>query len=228
MWKFTFLFLIIILSCRSDDLSPDPGSVGYLFFPLELGSFIEYEVEETMYQFELETITNFQRRTEVVDSFINQAGEITYVIHQFERTFSDQEWDFVQTNSARLTATQGILIEGNLPLLKLSFPIAAGKIWDGNALNTMDKDEFAMDSLFSVYITQAQDTISETLTVIQEDNQDFVVNLVTNYEIYGLGIGLVYKEEVNLRYCTADDCIGQQRIDNGRIVKQSLINYGQE
>ncbi|MEM6523784.1 MAG: hypothetical protein AAGF85_03015 [Bacteroidota bacterium] len=228
MWRFTLLSLIIFISCNDDGQSPDPRSVGYLFFPLQGGNFIEYEIEETIYQFEMATTTNFQRRVVVVDSFQNQAGEITHVLHRFERPSADHPWEFVQTNSARLNATQGIFVEGNIPLLKLSFPISAGRTWDGNALNSMDTDQFVMDSLFAQFVTASQDTIAETLTVIQEDNQDFIANLITNYEIYGLGIGLVYKEEVNLRYCTEDDCIGQQIIDNGRIFRQSLIDYGQE
>ena len=175
---------------------------------------------------ETPNLVTYQKRTEVVDSFQNQAGEITYILHCFRRSSSNLEWEFEQTNSARRTATQGIFIEGNTPLLKLSFPISAGKMWNGNALNTMDEDLFEMDSLFSGYITQAQDTIPETLTVIQEDNQDFIANLITNYEIYGLGIGMVYKEEIDVRYCTDDPCIGQQIIDNGRIFRQSIINYG--
>ena len=220
------LFCFLILACNSDEIDPDFIGVGYPFFPLNVGDFRVYDIEEINYQFEMATTSNFQFRTEVVDSFENQAGETTYVIHTFERPDSAEDWDFIQTNSARLTDTQAILIEGNIPELKLVFPIATGKTWDGNALNNLESDEFVMDSLFVPYITVAGDTISETLTVIQEDNQEFIVNLISNHEIYGLNMGLVYKEEIDLKYCREDDCIGQQVVDNGRIFRQSLVEYG--
>ena len=224
VYVFTFL---VLLACSKDEVVSEARDIGYPFFPLCVGAFIEYEASETLYQFETSNTTNFQIRTEVVDSFQNQAGEVTYVLHNFERLTDHDEWEFMETNSARVTDNQVIFIEGNVPILKLVFPIAPGRTWDSNVFNNNEPDDFIMDSLYAQYITFSGDTIPETLTIIQEDNQDFVVNLITNYEIYGLGLGLVYKEEVDLRYCRDDDCIGQQVIDNGRIFQQSVISYGQ-
>ena len=64
--------------------------------------------------------------------------------------------------------------------------------------------------------------------MIQEDNDDFTVNLIRRFEIYGQDIGLVYKEEIDLRYCTEQECIGQQIIESGQELRQSLLEYGQE
>lgn len=215
-----------MFSCGGDDVSPNPDRVGYSFFPLEVGRYQIYNVEERLFVFQNFSIDSFQMRLEVVDSFRNQSGEFTYVLHQFMRPGPDDEWTFVQTNSARRTATQAIFVEGNRPELKLSFPIEAGRTWDGNALHVSDPDEYQMDSLFSTYITNIGDTVDQTLTVIQEDNQDFIVNQVTRHEIYGLNIGLVYSEQVDLEYCGDPDCIGQQIVENGRIFKQTLVEYG--
>ena len=85
-----------------------------------------------------------------------------------------------------------------------------------------------MDSIFSTYVTPAGENIPETVTVVQEDNQDFTVNLVRRFEIYGRHIGVVYKEEIDLSYCTDEDCIGQQVIESGSELRQSLVEYGQE
>ncbi len=222
---FIFIWLLTI-SCSQDDVSVDPVRVGYPFFPLEVGQYQVFDVEETVYTFQNAETESFQIRLEVVDSFLNQAGEFTYVIHQFERIDEMNDWGFLQTNSARRTTNQAIFVNGNLPELKLSFPIEAGRAWDGNALNTLEPDEYEMDSLFSTFITLRGDTINQTLTVIQEDNQDLIVNQVTRHEIYALNIGLVYSEQVDLEYCGDPDCIGQRVVENGSIFKQTLIEYG--
>ena len=82
-----------------------------------------------------------------------------------------------------------------------------------------------MTDLFSSYITPEQDTIPNTLTVIQEDNQDFIVSLDQRREIYAQGVGLVMKEVILLNYCTNPDCIGQQIVESGRKLTQYLLEY---
>ncbi|TRX51392.1 hypothetical protein FNH22_24180 [Fulvivirga sp. M361] len=217
-----------LLSCQEEGALPDTVAVGYNFFPLQLGDFRVYEVEEITHSSQGATVDSFQIRVDVVDSFRNQAGGITYVLSQFTRVSSLEEWKFEKTNSARLTGVQGIFIEGNVPFLKLSFPISAGKTWDSNALNALDEDLFEMDSLFSPYTTTRDIQMPQTLTVIQEDNQDFTVNFIKRHEIYGLDIGLVYSEDINLAFCIEESCLGQQIVENGKEIRRSLIDYGTE
>ena len=216
----------LLLGCQDEVLEADPVGVGYNFFPLNLGDFRIYDVEEITYSSQGPEMNSFQMRTEVVDTFQNQAGGITYVISELRRDTPSDEWEFVQTNSARLTETQAMFADGNVSFLKLSFPISAGKTWDANALNSMDEDLVEMDSLFVPYITSAGDSIPETLTVILEDNQDVIVNLVRSYEIYGLDIGLVYFEEIDRFFCVEETCLGQQIIEEGTEIRQTLIAYG--
>lgn len=218
--------MISFFACQQDEPEADPVAVGFNFFPLAVGDFQVYEVEEVTHSSQGAVTGNFQRRVEVVDSFQNQTGTVTYVLHEFRRETDAQEWEFVATNSARRTPFQGILNEGNVPVLKLSFPISAGKMWDSNALNGFESDLFEMDSLFVPYITARGMLIPETLTVIQENNQDFTVNLERDHEIYGLNIGLVYSENIDLSFCIEEACLGQQIIEEGREVRQTLIEHG--
>ena len=226
-WVYIAFFLMALAACHGDE-ELDPARVGYNFFPLQVGIYVVYDVEEITYSFESSITENFQLRTQVVDSFMNQAGNLTYIMYEWRRSSPGDDWEFVQTNSLRRNATQGVFVEGNVPFLRLSFPIAAGKSWDGNVLNSQPEDVYEMDSIFSTYVTPAGENIPETVTVVQEDNQDFTVNLVRRFEIYGRHIGVVYKEEIDLSYCTDEDCIGQQVIESGSELRQSLVEYGQE
>ena len=227
---YAVVFLVMIMACQDngEEGELDPVRLGYEFFPLQVGAYIIYDVEEITYSSERSITTNYQLRTQVVDSFMNQAGSLTYVLHELRRDSPDDAWEFIQTNSLQRNETQGVFFDGNVPFLRLSFPVVAGKTWDGNALNAEPEDLYEMDSVFSAYITPSGQNIPETLTVIQEDNDDFTVNLIRRFEIYGQDIGLVYKEEIDLRYCTEQECIGQQIIESGQELRQSLLEYGQE
>ena len=231
MWKISSLlfisFMLIFGACDTDEVEPDEERLGSDFFPLTIGSYNVYSVEQIDYKITGEVETrNFERKVEVIDSFRNQAGTLSYRIHYFERISEADPWEFSTAWQARKDGNQAVLIEENVPYIKISFPIEDGKIWNGNALNALDTNLYVMDSLFTEYITPAQDTIASTLTVIQGDNQDFTVELDRRFEIYGLNTGLVYKEDIALQYCTDTDCLGQQEIEAGHEYRQYLIESG--
>lgn len=231
MRKNWLIYLVITVfglgACTSEEVEPDETRLGADFYPLEVGSYSIFQVENVDYKVTGEVVTSsFQLKTEVVDSFLNQTGSISYIIRYSERLSESEDWEVSHAWTARKSSNQVVLVEENVPFVKLSFPIEDDKVWDGNILNTLPQDDYQMDSLFSQYITPAQDTIASTLTVIQGDNQDFTVELDRRYEIYGLHTGLVYKEDVMLQYCTDTDCLGQQQVETGHDYKQYLIETG--
>lgn len=216
----------MLFSCNSDEPIPDTSRIGFQFFPLQVGQSSIYEVEEINYLITGVVETNFfQLKVDVVDSFINQTGELNYVIHRFRKQGNDTDFSFTEAWSARVTDNNVVESEGSIPFIRISFPLEAGKEWDGNAPNAMEQDIYRMDSLFSKYITSNKDTIPSTLTVIKGDNQDFIVELDRRFDIYGADIGLVYQEDIRLMYCTEADCIGQQIISSGREYRQTLISH---
>lgn len=224
---FTVVALVFLLhSCDSNDPVPDESRVGFQFFPLQVGQSSIYDVEEINYLITGVPDTNqFRLKVDVVDSFISQSGELNYVINRFKQQEDETEFTFLETWSARINANNAIEIEGAVPFVRISFPLDVGRTWDGNSLNVLDEDMYEMDSLFAPYITVNQDTIDRTITVIQGDNQDFVVALDRRFEVYGEGVGLVYREDIQLSYCTEDDCINQQIVESGREFRQTLVSH---
>lgn len=214
------------MSCDDEDPIINTSRVGFQFFPLQVGQSSIYEVEEISYFITGDVDTNrFELKMDVVDSFLNQSGELNYIIHRSIKEDAAEEFSFLETWSAIVDDNRAIEIEGSTPFIRISFPLSAGKEWDGNSINTLDEDTYEMDSLFSTYITTNNDTINSTLTVIQGDNQDFVVELDRRFEVYGENVGLVYREDIQLVYCTDEDCIGQQIIESGRELRQTLISH---
>ena len=221
----TFLMLLGLCVSCNDDSGPEPDfGDGRDFFPLDPALTLIYRMEEISFFPSVDTL-NFQLRVQVVDSFENQAGGVTYIQHLFTRNTAHDPWQFLRAWSARLEENRAIQTEENVSFVKLFVPIAENLEWDGNAFNVLEKDTYRMVDVFSSFITPAEDTIPNTLTVIQEDNQDFIVSLDRRKEIYAQDIGLVFKEVILLNYCTHPHCIGQQIVESGTKLTQYLLEY---
>ena len=232
-------FLIIItglLSCSDDGdqiIASDAG-----FFPLEAGSFYLYDIEETIFSSlqQSESFT-YELRVEVTGSFDNTVGGVTYVLQRFRKDSGSTDFQTLETWSSRVEPTQVVVSEGNISFVKLAFPLVSGKQWNGNALNSLggeqvcgDSGSFACDlyeiSNAGFSFQAAGTTFDDTIEVTQNNNSDIIVGQDIRKEVYARDVGLVYKESTVLEFCTVGDCIGQQQVEKGFLLKQTLKAYG--
>ncbi len=219
------ILLIAALGCQDTELEPDQSVYGYEYFPLSTGTFQVYEVTQTDYLNTGDIVTEgFQIKHEIAESFTS-GDEETFIINRFTRFSESDDWEYLNTWQSRRTDFNAVVTEGNLTLLKLVFPIEVGTPWNGNSFNAMDQDDYVVDSLNFPFTLNDQN-FENTLTVIQADNQDFIVSLDKRFEIYGKDVGLVYKEIVNLNYCADEGCLGQQIVETGIEYRQLLIDFG--
>ena len=238
--KYLLFFLLALLfwTCTSnDELAIKDDST---YFPLHVGSYFIYDIEETTY-----SVINgqedlfYQLKMALVDSFQNNTGGITYVMHRSTRNNPATIFEYLDTWSARIESTQLVVNEGNLAFIKLVFPIGIGRTWNGNALNNLEGDDPCGDNgtiLCDLYKIEAigvpfefnGESLVETIEVVQNNNMDVIVKQDVRKEIYARNIGLVYKESSILNYCTVGSCIGQQQIDDGYKLKQTLVEYGKD
>jgi hypothetical protein len=224
----------VVLSCDNGDF--DPLQKDYNYFPLQKGLYHVFDVQEIRYALSVAETLNYQLKTVVVDSFPNNEGTFTYVIHRSKRTEPSDEWAPDETWSARIDRKEAIVTEGNVSFVVLNFPVGKGTKWDGNAYNTLINPSTGDGvDLYEITETGSQfetgnETYSDYIQVTQEDNQEFIVFQDKRIEIYGRNRGLLYKEITQLKYCNDEDrnCVGQQLVDEGLIYKQSLIEYGQD
>lgn len=232
------LATLVLLSCSDDEELP-AGSEGD-FFPLETGTFFLYDVDETVYS-GLQQSAHFKYELKVVvaDSFVNSAGGSTYVLQRFRKDSASADFQVLETWSARVEPSQVVVNEGNLSFVILAFPLVVGKQWNGNAINSLGGEEvcgenptFACD-LYEIADTgfsfeAGGQTFTETLEVVQNNNADLIVGQDIRREIYARKVGLVYKESTVLEFCTVGECIGQQQIEKGFELRQTLKAYGKE
>lgn len=218
-------FALLAVSCSKDEFrTPD---IGLNYFPLRTGYYQTYNVNETVYsEVTAPEKRVYQLKVEVADSFPNtgEAG-YTYVLRRSKRANENVAWQDLDTWSVRENDRELVVTEGNRPFLKLAFPVRKGNAWNGNKFNNLDADEYEIQALDEPF-TAGGTTFEQALVVNQENNEDLIVFQDNREEVYARNVGLIYKQTTQLRYCTSDDCLGQQKIKSGIIYKQEIIAYG--
>lgn len=214
------------MACDAEESTP--VDIGLDYYPLQTGNYYIYNVEETIYS-EVAPVDTliYELMVEVNDSFPNPEGNYTYVMNRSKRSDENAAWEDLDTWSVRGNDREVVVNEENIPFVKLAFPARKGSRWNGNRFNNLEADEYevtAFDETFDAGGT----TFDKALTVLQENNEDFIVFLDKREEVYARGVGLVYKETTQLSYCTTEDCVGQQKIKSGRIYKQQISDYGMQ
>jgi hypothetical protein len=214
-----------VLGCDDGEVEAKQDR-GYDYFPLHVGRFQVYDVTEINYAaFEDPDTSMYQLRSEVVDSFPVTGGEYTYVIHRFSRETDSDEWEFLDTWSGRFGGEEAVISEGNVPYLKLAFPLAKGLIWNGNKYNGSDDDEYELTDI-DVPNSVNGNSFEQSAVVEQEDYDDMVTKTDQRVEVYARGVGLIRKVTTILNYCTDPICLDEQIIESGIYYKQEISEYG--
>ena len=218
------LISMLLAACQGSEISLTAETSDY--FPLEKGVYQVYEVHEKRYRSggAVEEST-YELKTEVSDSFPSGSGIFTYVLHRSTRSSPDNLWQPLDTWSVRRDQREVIVTEGNTPYVKIKLPYLTANRWDGNAYNTLGADEYMFNE---VDVPRDFEGISFNRTVLvqQEHNDDPIVFRDEREEIYAADAGLVYKKLIQLRYCTDDACLGQQKIQEGTEMTMVIREYG--
>ena len=218
---------ILFLACEST-VEPDPSQVGYEYYPLEIGQFRTYDVVEIKFSISNEPDTSiFQLKEVVADTFMDNTGQINYILQRYVREFEEEEWAIDSLWSTYRNDVQAVLAENSIPVIKLVFPIADLKEWDANGLNSWESDKFEMRDLAKPYEVQGL-MFPETINIIQEETLDSLISLDFRQEIFALNVGLIEKTDSRLNFCQVETCYAQKIIEEGRIYRQKLSDYGLE
>ncbi len=227
---FFLLILLILPACGSED--PINTDIGIDYFPLKTGSQWIYNVEETSINLSVETKVEYELRVTVVDSIKNDLGLYTYIFLRETRATEMDAWQSLNTWSTMFSNNQVIQNEANLNLVKLIVPLFEGSRWNGNQYNNLPDNGNLFNGQNSATYQAIEfdkpvslDTnlsFDKTTTVVQNDFTDPIVGTDQRKEVYARTVGLIYKEVIQLEYCTDDPCLGQQRVDKGVRYNQTL------
>ena len=222
------MFVYFLSGCENSTLEITPEEMGYYFFPLERGIYRDYKVHRIEYSVlgNHDTLDYFLKE-QVADSFLNQAGGISYKLERYTKTSDTLTWQLDSVWTVTKSTTNVVVVENNVPFVKLVFPVKEQKKWDGNAFNVRSEELYTYEYTFQPIVI-GERNYNSTLKVIHQDNPDNIVMTDIRNEIYAENIGLIYKESIILHYCTDNECLGDLIIEQGINYKQELIEHGKE
>jgi hypothetical protein len=189
---------------------------------LQVGKYIIYRLDSTQFvNFGQSTLKlYYQAKDEIDAAIVDNLGRPGFrVIRYLRDTAGSGPW--VPNSTYMIVPTDQVLevIEDNFRYQKLRKPILEGYNWKGNSYLSLYSDDQAweyyylddwdytyenVNSPFTVFNNQVVDS---TITVDQRDEISGPVNDPNYYseinysvEVYGKGIGLVYKEFLHKQY----------------------------
>ena len=183
---------------------------GYEYFPLEVGKFIDYQVDSIVFD-----DTQSGNSTDTISFFVRERiarvdeenGDSVYVIERLARPTMDDPWELKDVWSAELNETEAIRSEENQRFLRLSFPLDEGKTWNSTAYLDPNVDVPVGTEFIKVYSNWFAEVISlntngtvgdfdfnnnDLLTVYQANDTN-KIEIRVMIEQYAKDIGLVYR-----------------------------------
>lgn len=225
VFLFSILILMALISCKQGN-EPVVDALGLNYFPLTKGDYRVYDVEEINYNLDgsIDTST-FQLREEIGEELPWQDGK-AYRLENYMKVSEMSPWVADSVWSVRRNNYHLVVVENNVPVIILSFPVNEGKKWDGNALNTKESDEFFMENVGMPYLSGNQD-YPKTLTMYREDFLDPIQITRDNYhmQVFADRIGMIYRIDKDIQYCDPTQCNDQGIIEYGRVVEYTLNEY---
>lgn len=207
---------VFFASCSKEIVRPSDSDD---YFPLRVGKYVLYDVDSTVYDnFSKTTYRNhYQMRYEVVDSFMDGQGRLSYAINVYERPESKDEFYARDVIHITKTASGVEWTQSNVKLLKLIFPVSNDATWDGlTYVNARDESMKEYDSSAYIwnfklsnvgehfdpgnnpfYKTAIVSGIDETTN--EPDGESYADR---NYyrEIYATGVGMIHRERIYWTY----------------------------
>src|SRR5690606_9488890 len=129
------LLFFVMVSCS--ELDENTMGLQLEYQPLQVGSFWEYHVEETIYfgESDLETSQYFYRDA-ITSEYINEEGERVFFCQRLKST-DQQNWQ--QENAFTYRISRGALLKtmDNQTFVSFVFPPVNDKTWNGNNYNSL-------------------------------------------------------------------------------------------
>ena len=194
------------------------------YFPLQTDKALIYKVTEINIDKPSDyydtAVYYLRERTDI--PFIDNEGDTAYRIERYKSPTQSYNWKISDVWEAKLTIYTAEKVEENQRFIKIKFPLAKGKNWNGNLKNELDAKDCTITSLSSTY--NNGNIHLDSCISITRDSSLSQINKVYDVEIYARNIGLVYKEitDINSQEVVYGVPI-ENRIYRGTIYYQELI-----
>ena len=216
--SFVLVLLLVLFSCSED--VQEPENVGYEYFPLKMGNWISYQVDSVVHDDPsgIHDRYTYQVKELVDSSFIDNEGELAYILKRFKRPDESFPWVLSDVWTTKRNNSRAEKVEENMRYVRLTFPVREQKSWDTNAENThemWDSEVVGVNNLFTI-----NGEVFEDVCEVSMIDSKSAIDVKCGVQIYAADIGLVYYQLDTLDFNTFID------VENGWA--DSLIQFGRE
>jgi len=191
--KRSFLLLLIVpvvLSACKKEESAQPIDPGYDYFPIKLGTWVEYQVDSIWRDdgFDVHDSVSYRLKQVIAADYTDPEGRPSQRIERFVLNAND-EWVIRDVWTATRSASALEITEENVRKLKISFPVREARTWDMNIYNTEDELLVAARDVDEPYVI-GNSSFEKTFAV----RTTVPANLVRTRdleEIYAHGVGMI-------------------------------------
>lgn len=218
----SLLLFLFLLSCNTLEENPIDPDLDY--YPLKIGNFWEYQVLETLYFGESDAETRtFYFLDQIVSDYFNEEGDQVFLV-QRQRSIDQKNWE--QEINFTYILRNGVLLKNlnNFITVSLIFPPQNGETWNANIYNGQPSNIYRISMVDNYSLGNLAP--EQAVKVIQSEEDDLITLRDQRYEIYVKGVGMAESYSEVMTYCSRNDCLGEQIIDSGRLVRLELIKHG--
>ena len=219
-----FLFISTIFIFTTSCLKPTYNNPDfqYEYFPIEIGSWLEYEVVDITHTSSGSDTLNYFLKEVKTNEFIDNEGEVSQRLERYWKFEINDEYVVKDIWYSKITNTTAEKVEENKRYTKLIFPIKFGAYWDGNAYNSFVEWEYEYDSINEPYMINGI-SFDSTLKVVQRDVLT-AVEYEDCHEIYAKHVGMIYKKFIVLNI----NLFNILDINEGSELEMRLIDFGHD
>ena len=215
--KLYFILLVIISSCKPIDY--DNINYYYNYFPLQINQEKEFLVTNIVHSsFGRDTSSYFLKEI-ITDYNINIEGDTVYTLERYWKVDSSLSYEIKDVWTSKKNLGAGYLNEENITYTKLIFPLSLNIFWNGNAFNNLDYQEYSIESINIPF--QLNNLIFDSTVTVIQNYKSNLLEFENAKEIYATGIGLIYKEDLQLEINSGN----LSDINQGYEYYQEIINY---
>lgn len=224
------LLVVSLVSCKDDeDVQND---IGWGYFPTQIGHWVIYEVDSTVYDDFLDDTIQYRYQVkELLESqFIDNQGRPSLRVERYKRMYDPNlPYDSIPWYLSRVwafTRSNGWAekVEENERFIRLAFPVELNKSWDGNAYNTIGEWSYKYTAVHQNY--SISNFAFDSTLVVQQKRQINPLEHRQYEERYAKNVGMIEKSVIDVRDTAFGFSPVLNRIHSGVIYTIRLVDYG--
>lgn len=227
---FTALFILMLPSCKTEKDTYE-ADFAYEYYPTDSGHYVIYQVDSITYDENAGNDTaRYQMMEIITDTFYDNENILNYRLELYRRPNTNAAWAIDRVWFLKQNTTTLQKIEDDLRFIKLVFPPAEGKTWNGNIYIPLTEPfrdfedwEYSYSNTNQPYTVGAL-SFDSTLTVNEVDEED-LIDKKFRKEIYARNVGLIYQEWAIMHKQDVTNTWDNATIQRGFKIFMRVVDY---